>query len=348
MPAMKITLESRVDPNAWAELTAADPSASFFHEPVWVDCLAASFPHFRRAYFLARDDAGSLVGGIPAIRSVRFGLTQLFSLPYGTYGTPLVRAATPDEAGRVRRALVRRWVEETRRPGLVRAHLVPFGAAMPEPPGPLPPGGEFGGMPAGWRRMERTHLVDLTVGWEALWSGQFDGDKRTEARKAQRLGVSVRREPGPAVADVIEGLYRRQSGAWRDHTPFPPGFLHRLVEAAPDRVAVWVARHEARPVAAEMVFHHRDTATVWLTCGETAARRLGAGNLIYSEIMEDACRRGLATFNLGGSRGRASIEAFKEAFGSRPVEYATWLYEAAWFRPLHRLQYRLRGIRETG
>jgi hypothetical protein len=54
--------------------------------------------------------------------------------------------------------------------------------------------------------------------------------------------------------------------------------------------------------------------------------------------------RGSRWYHFGGSRGHRPLEEFKESLGGRPHADAECLVEAAWFRPLHRLQYRLRGI----
>ena len=337
MVPLRITLEAYVD-SGWEELVAADGNSSFFHQAIWLEVLAGAYPYYHPSYFLALDDAGRLLGGLPAVRSVRFGLTQLLSLPYGAYGAPLARADSRVERDSIRAALLERWLQEMRRPGVVRAHLVLF----------TPPGGETIRLEIPGREtvVERTHLADLRAGFESLWSSGFEGDKRTDSRKAERLGVVVIKESGSSAAQVMEDLYRDQAAEWTDHTPFPPGLFHSLLERAPNSVLVWVARFEGKPVAAHLVLYHKQMASTWIGVAQPDARRLGAGNYIYKVMIEDAADRGLAFFNLGGSRGRPALESFKAGLGGVPREYQTYLHEAAWFKPAHRLLYKLRGLRE--
>jgi CelD/BcsL family acetyltransferase involved in cellulose biosynthesis len=330
---MRAVLERGVDTSEWGALLAADSHSTFYHEPVWLECLDRAYPYFHPLCLFERDDAGRVLGGLPAIRSVRAGLTQLFSLPYGTYGHPLTASLDPLERREVRRALIASWGRLAREPRVVRAHLVLFDSAEGDD-----------ALPATWRQAEETQRLDLGGGFDQVWK-RYDGDKRTDCRKAEREGVTAEDETGMAGVSILETLYRRQAGGWSNHTAFPPRLLHELAERAPDNVRVWVARREKTPLAAQMVFHHKRSASTWLSVSVPDARRLGAGNLLYNAVIEDACRRGHDTFNLGDSRGHALLRNYKAGFGAVSCSYSSCLYEPAWFRPLHRFQYRLRGIR---
>lgn len=330
---MRVSRERSVDSGDWDRLVAGDPASSFYHERAWMDALVEAYRYYHPLYLVARDDAGRLLGAIPAIRSVRAGLTQLLSLPYGTYGDPLVTGSDVAEQAAVRDFLLSGWLREARRPGTVRAHLVLY-----HPP-------VAGSLPAGLRRDEATHLLDLSVGFDPLWNSYFQGDKRTECRKAEREGVVVRDVTGADGAATLESLYRRQAEQWTNHTPFPPGFLARLVERDPQNVRVWVAAREGTPLAAQLVLHHKREATTWLASSAPEARRFGAGTFLYRAVIEEACARGHTSFNLGGSQGNPDLEAYKSGFGTSLRSYASFLHEPGWFRPLHRLNYRLRGIR---
>jgi CelD/BcsL family acetyltransferase involved in cellulose biosynthesis len=331
---LKVVLERDVDPAGWNSLVAADPDASFFHDPVWIQSLARVYTSFRPLYFLARDDSGRLLGGLPAVRSSRAGLTQLLSLPFGSYGTPLVAPGSAAQAGQVRAALLDRWFAEARRPGVVRAHLTPFQAEAPNP--------VHLRFPPSWRRNERTHLIPLREGFEAIWFHRYDKENRTASRKAVKLGVIVAREPGEPGARIIEELYRRQHPEWTGHIPYRYGLFRSLVETCGDRVEVWVARQADRPVFAVMTFYHRDTVMPWLSGNTADARALCAGNLVHKVMIEDAASRGFATYNFGGSGGVPGIEAFKVAFGGIPVDYTSYFKESPWFGRVRKLSHRFR------
>jgi len=330
-----VTLESTVDREAWTALLASDPNATVFHSHAWMEAWLDAYPYYRPVWFVAADAAGRLLGALPCLESVRAGLVQRLSLPYGAYATPLVRGEDREERDGVRRLLLDAWWREAGRPRVVRAHLTLF----------VPPGGES--MPE-WTgtnhsRFESTHLVDLSPGFERIWSEVYDGDVRTSCRKAERLGVTAAREP--EGIEEIESLYRGQASGWPNHTPFPPGFLRAIVTRGGAAADVWLARHEGRAVAGQLVLLQGDLAFSWVAVNRPEGRRLNAPTLLYRTLMEDLSRRGFRSYNFGSSRGVSGVESFKEDLGGRPYPYSSCLREAAWFRPLHRLQYRARGIR---
>jgi CelD/BcsL family acetyltransferase involved in cellulose biosynthesis len=340
---MKIEQTGGIDREAWRGLLARDPNASFFHGPAWIEALTEAYPYYRADWLSATAPDGRLIGALPVIESRR-GAVQRLSLPYGTYGTPLADEADAATRNAIRGALLAAWWRMARRWSTARAHLVLF-----VPPGgePLP---EWPGAAA--TTPERTQLVDLSVGFDRLWNEVFDGDVRTSCRKAERLGVTIEPAAGAAGLAELARLYQEQAAGWTNHTPFPAALFPALAEraAAGDDgdapVEAWLARHEGRVVAAQLLLIHRGMVLSWLAPNTPDARRLNAPTLLYRTILEAMCRRGHAWFNFGSSRHAPALEEFKRGLGGRPHDYAVCLREAAWFRPLHRLQYRLRGIRE--
>jgi CelD/BcsL family acetyltransferase involved in cellulose biosynthesis len=328
-----------VDPEVWRALLASDPNASFFHTDAWREVLLDVYPDYRPAWFVTEDPDGRTVGALPCIESVRVGLVQRLSLPYGTYATPLAAGSGRVERDSVRAALLNAWWKRALEPPrVVRAHLTLF-----TPPGgePLP---EWDG--SGRATSEQTHLGDLSIGFDRLWSEVYDGDVRTSCRKAERLGVTVETTSDPAGIAELDRLYREQASGWTNHTLFPSGLFEQLCARAPDNVEVWLARQEGQVVAAQLLLLHEDTVLSWLAPNRPEARRLNAPTFLYRTIMESIAGRGFRWFNFGGSRQAPGLEKFKQDLGGRPHDYSVCLREAAWFRPLHRLQYRLRGIRE--
>jgi CelD/BcsL family acetyltransferase involved in cellulose biosynthesis len=338
---LKLSFEEELDEATWKRLLEADPAATPFHTVEWLRAWSRAYPHFRPGRLLARREDGTVIGGLPVFRSIRAGLTQLLSLPYGAYGGPVADAAAEPERAAIRDALIQAWIAEARKPGVMRAHLVLFGWA--------PAGGADGytvpaTVPAGWRRTERTRILDLTPGFERLWTEVFGGKLRTKWRRAEKLGVEVTREEGEATAREAERLYRSQAEAWSRHTPFPASLFVHLAEAGPERVEFWIARRDGRVVSVQIVLRHGGRAVSWATLNAPEARDLRAGVLATGAIIQAACRRGDRSFNFGSSRDLSSVDSFKASFGGDERSYPSLLHEAAWFRPLHRLYYRARGV----
>ena len=338
---MKVSFEAEVDEAIWARLVEADPAATPFHTVEWLRAWSRAFPALRPGRLLARDGAGTVLGGLPVFRSARAGLTQLLSLPYGAYGGPVAGASEEPDRAPVRDALIRTWIAEARRPGMVRAHLALFGWAPTEASEGYAPPAE---VPAAWLHTGRTRILDLTPGFERLWTDVFRGRVRTAWRRAEKLGVTVAREDGEAAAREAERLYRPQARVWSRYTPFPPSLFLQLAEAGPERVGFWIARHEGRAISIQIVVEHRLHAVSWLVVNAPEARALSAGVPVTGVPIEAACRRGRRTFNFGSSRGMPSLDLYKASFGGSERVYPSLDHEARWFRPLRRLYYRARGV----
>ncbi|TPW09544.1 MAG: hypothetical protein FD129_2170 [bacterium] len=122
---MKTEVDRETNPLLWGALIAADPDATIFHEPAFLDAMVQVYPGFRPHHLVARDPAGHIKGALPGIAIDRPGMSQLLSLPFGSYGTPLVAAGAEAEGADVRGELIDRWFAEASRSGVVRAQLVP-------------------------------------------------------------------------------------------------------------------------------------------------------------------------------------------------------------------------------
>ncbi|TPW09545.1 MAG: Uncharacterized protein FD129_2171 [bacterium] len=181
----------------------------------------------------------------------------------------------------------------------------------------------------------------MTEGFEAIWFQRYDKENRTAARKAVRAGVLVAEEEGGA--EVLEELYRRQAREWTGHALYRYGLFRELVDRLGDAAKVWVARRNETAVFAVMAFYHKGTVTPWVSGASPEARALSAGNLIHKVIIEDGCRRGLSTYNFGGSGGVSGIEAFKVAFGGEAIAYHSWFHESPWFGRARQARRRLLG-----
>lgn len=330
---MNVVVERETDPRIWGPLNAADPDASIFHDPRWLGALLSLYPEFKPHHLVLRDGAGRLLGALPTVRVDRAGLRQFLSLPFGSYGTPLAAPDAGEPGDRIRARLVEAWRDRVNRPGVVRAHLAPLNRQAPDAARTI--------LPEGWRQAERTHVIPLREGFDAIWTGRYDKENRTASRKAVRLGVVVALETDPAAAEILEELYRGQARQWTWHSLYRYGLFRVMMERLGGQARLWVARHAGRPVFAVLAFDHRDTVMPWVSGATPDARGLCAGNLIHRVIIEDACSRGFAWYNFGSSGGIPGIEAFKVAFGGEPVDYLSYLHESAFFGAARRLRRRV-------
>ncbi|PVG82844.1 hypothetical protein DDE18_10835 [Nocardioides gansuensis] len=189
------------------------------------------------------------------------------------------------------------------------------------------------GVPGTRRIPNRTHIVDLTGGWDAVWAG-FKGGARTGARKALQVGVSVHRED-----DAVHGTetYLAVWGDWvrgraarrRIPTPLlqlaafrrdPPRHCRLAAQRLGDLYEVWVADQDGRAVAATLVLVHGPEAVMWRTASTPQAGPARANDLMMTTVIESLCDRGVQRYVLGKSSGKTSLEQFKAKFGARAHE----------------------------
>ena len=112
---------------------------------------------------------------------------------------------------------------------------------------------------------DETLAVDLSEGFEAL-RRRWTRGHRSGARKAERLGVTIRLATTPgdwlSYADVTRDSVRRW-GADRVLLPHPDGLLQALATHGGRHVQLWLAEHEGRVVAGALCLHSPRLVSYW-------------------------------------------------------------------------------------
>ncbi len=151
---MRIEVVSDVNPTEWQTLVAKDPRATFFHTLEWGQCVQSIFKGWNRFFLTARSD-GELIAGIPAMKLAKRGVFAMMSMPFGTYGGPVVAEGAPPG---ISDDLSRRFFELARPARVAFAELVDFPAQLAAVP---------------FKRMRSTEdearVLDLEPGYENLW-----------------------------------------------------------------------------------------------------------------------------------------------------------------------------------
>jgi CelD/BcsL family acetyltransferase involved in cellulose biosynthesis len=286
-------------PSELDDLALASPQATFYHTGVWLESVAAAYPRLSLRCIVAREGAETL-GYLPYFVSTRGPLRRIWSLPFGTYGGPVAR----EEA--VARALLQHY-ERLRSAAVVEVGWVDFQNIV------------------GAREDDRwyeTHLVDLSAGFDDLWSTKFDKQRRKRARRAERLGVTVRRCDDVDGRRAYFNIFRARIEAFGRRNLYPESLHDELFARGGDAVRLYLARHEDTVVGGHLNFYHKDTVIAWNGIVAEEHEHLQAGTLLYAECMRDACREGLRTYNLGASLGKTSLIYFKESLGGVAHGYA--------------------------
>lgn len=177
---------------------------------------------------------------------------------------------------------------------------------------------------------------DVLAGMNQLW--------RRNIKKAAKLGVEV---TVGSAADLPDFHRLYVETAERDHfTPRPLGYFTTMFDALlaedPDRIRLYLARHEGDLVAATTWVRVGDH--VWYSYGasSTAKRDVRGSNAVQWAMIQDAIAAGASVYDLRGITDTLDADdphigliQFKVGTGGQAVEYV-----GEWDLPLSRLLYK--------
>lgn len=316
---MRVELTREMDSAEWDGLVGRDRASTFFHTTAWLRAMTVA-PGRREPLYLTGRSEGRLVAGLPcAVRSVAC-LRILESMPFGTFGGPVVSSEAPKDAASL---LGQAFSELARRPAVGAAHVVDYA-------------GRTGSGLEGFRSVGRTvQVVDLDKSYAEVEAG-FRPSARNKIRKARRAGVTVRRGESESDFLAYHDMLLECARRWGSPPGIGEAFLLELRRLAGDSVQVLLAEHEGAVIGGDLNFAYGDTVFNWGNVSRDAARTLAPNNLLHATAMQEGIRDGRKVYNLGSSAGIEGVEHFKASFGAEPIPYRLFTLEKAWFRALRR------------
>ncbi len=317
---LDVVSPARID--TWRELVRLDPEAGAAQTPDWLASICEVGP-YRDASRLYRFDDGRRVL-LPFAARRRLPVEASWPFDWGA-GGPL--ADGPLQARQIRAVyddlLAQRRLRLTLRPG-------PF--ADPA----------WDQVPTAFAIDEHTsYCVDLTGGFDRLWSGGFHGSVRRAVRKALRSGLRIEVDRTGRLIGVFDQLYRRSVARWAEqqHEPLrlaawraersnPRRKFEAVARRLGDRCAVWVAWLGDEPAAAMIVLRQGTQVRYWRgAMDHRLASPTRANDLLHQQVIEDACRQGATRYHLGESRPGSGLAAFKAGFGASPYQSNSYFVE---------------------
>lgn len=303
--SVSVRAATAADAAAWDAFVAAAEGGSFFHRFAWGPALREVFRLEPR--YLIAERAGSVVGVLPLVhqRSLLFG-NALISVPFCVEGGPLAgdaeaREALDEAAARLMREL--------------RVPVLEFRSRKASRPG--------------W-----TAKRDLYATFERAITA--DDEENLKAIPRKQRAVVRKTLGGPLSSEVDEGvdaLFRVYSESVRNlGTPvFPKRWFAALKRAFGPDCDIVIIRDGGVPVSAVMNFYFKDTVMPYYGGGTVGARRNGANDFLYWEVMRRAAARGYRRFDFGRSKAGTGAFAFKKNWGFEPqwLEYEYKLAEGA-------------------
>lgn len=192
-----------------------------------------------------------------------------------------------------------------------------------------------------WQSLPRSaHILDISGGFDDVWTNRFPGKTRNRVRKAAKLGVTVETGLDDRLIDDFDGLFRRSLQRWAQRqNEF--GWLAALrgrfrdskqkfatmAHDADSIVRVSIARLNGAPVAGIVVLYGKNAH---YTRGAMDERLIGnsyANYLLQSKAIEEACARSCDHYHMGETGSSDSLARFKSGFGAVAVPYAEYRFE---------------------
>ena len=289
------------DASNWDAFVVATPDATFFHRFGWRNIFREIFR--LDTHYLIAERNRTITGILPLVHqnSLFFGNT-LSSLPFCAEGGPV---AIDIES----RAMLDKAAIELMR--TLRAQSLEFRTRIPSR--------------AGW-----TARSGLYATFARGLSPDAEANLRTIPRK-QRAVVRKTLQGGLSshVDDNVDTLFRIYSESVRNlGTPvFSRRHFAALRATFGSDCDVVVICESAKPLSAVMNFYFRDTVMPYYAGGRPAARRNGANDFMYWEVMRRAADRGYRRFDFGRSKSETGAFAFKKNWGFEPqwLQYEYYL-----------------------
>lgn len=304
-------------PTDWVDLLSRDPAAEYTHTRYWSDTVCGNLPDTDAVWLTARR-SGSLVGGLTAVSrtssrkvvGLPLGLRRVDSSFEGTSGGPVVAAdLDAAEQDQVFAGLVGALAAQC--PQVLGSCSMVLSAVTQERFGGL-----MGSLPAWAHQDTQTAVVSLSGGIDQVEKDKLVMNKRNERNRGLKRGAEVFVTDDAALLGEYYGIYDRASVHW-GIDPVPQPLLQALLRDGDGRVFFTCVRLEGKVIGGHLNLHYGDKVLAWngVTDPQFAKTHFPATLCFWGDMVE-ACRRGAAFLDLGGSGSVGSLSGFKKYFGA--------------------------------
>ncbi|MDQ5852787.1 MAG: GNAT family N-acetyltransferase [Chloroflexota bacterium] len=190
------------------------------------------------------------------------------------------------------------------------------------------------------RDSRKTHMLDLSGGFDNVWRKRFAGAVRTAVRKAERLGITVESDTTGRLLPVFDALYRMSVDRWAKARSHPlaiarllasrrePFRKFRIVaDLLGEACEVHIAWLGGKPLAGTIILTHGAVATYWRGAMDIErAAGTGANELLHRVAIETACRKGCLQYDMQRSASQG-LGRFKSKFGAQPTDFLEYRFE---------------------
>lgn len=316
---MNIDIEYDIENEEILEFVDSFPGATFFHTPSWMNILASSFPGFTGGWITARSRF-SLTGVMPFIRIDRGPFFSIWSMPFGTYGTPLSNEADvslaltgkfSQIAGSVRCFDAAAFLFETD----IDRKMMLSEAAVGQ---------------------DECTLIRLESDFQGYRSNCLSKKKRQICNGCEKEGVEIRLLGSKKDLSVFYDIYCTGSPGWGGVHPYPRKFFEQLFNRRDEGVLFWGAFIEGKMLGGHIDMYYKDIAQAWQAGVSEKSHSTGVASYLIYRAVEEAYKRGMKIFNLGSSGGDSGMLFFKRSMGGKEHIYPVLEVQKKWWKWLKR------------
>ncbi len=276
------------------------------------------------AVWLTARSGNALVGGMAAVCYRHGPLGRLVSHYDGTSGGPVITSAlAPDQREQLFTDLVECYAGI--RHGSVQEATLSLTAGQEQDYSHLLQG-------TGWRRQEvPAAVMPLEGGLDYVERHVLKKNRRNERNRALKRGCSYGVTSDLDLLSTYYPIYEASAHRW-GITPVPLGLLRDVLKGGEEHAFLTYVRCEDEIVGAHLNFHWGDRVTAWNGATLPAHDDKFPATLLIWADLEEACRRGAAWLDLGGSGGLASLANFKKLLGAQEEVRGHYVLESTLMR----------------
>lgn len=173
-----------------------------------------------------------------------------------------------------------------------------------------------------------TWVLDLTQSEEKIFA-DMEKEKGRLWRNAYKKGITIRFTKDPEEIDILMKMLQKVGSA--NHF-IPQKRIHLYNQMKAGFATLYIAELNGLPIAAALAYDHDSTRYYAHAAADYAHRKLATGSIVLVQMIVDAKRSGMKSFDFWGVTTSKDpkhpwygFTEFKRSFGGRQVDYAgTW------------------------
>jgi len=167
---------------------------------------------------------------------------------------------------------------------------------------------------------EETEALDLSAGFATL-SKEFSRGCVSKIHKAIKHGITIRM--GSKLSDWQEyfKIYEDALSRWGKNarTPRHWRLFNEMYSRHSPNIQLWLAVHKGKIIAGGIRLYAKRHITAWQLATLKDYLSFSPANLLYYEVIKDACQRGYKWLDFLPSGNLEGVRAFKKSFGTKAL-----------------------------